>query len=127
MSNVKRRSTQSKPPQRPAQKRKQRSYAPYPQTKIDVNSAMTVSFVSPNLAAMVPLAGDIIDDETGLMNVYADTTSVTAHFFLNGQLLEAGSEVNDGWVGVGGKGGYVLLWVFWVVTTIPIHDHVLGL
>ena len=88
---------------------------------------MTVSFVSPNLAAMVPLAGDIIDDETGLMKVYADTTSVTAHFFLNGQLLEAGSEVNDAGLVCGGKEGYALLWVFRVVTTIPIHDHVLGL
>ena len=46
-----------------------RYYAPYPATKMDVRSATTVEFVTPNLAAMISLAGAIAADESGLMNV----------------------------------------------------------
>ena len=70
---------------------------------MEVNSATTVGFVSPNFAAMASLAGAIIDDEAGHMNVYALTTSVAAHFFLNGQL----SRMWGGGAGVGGKGWLV--------------------
>ena len=76
---------------------------PKPQTNTEVKSATTVGFVSPNFAAMASLAGAIIDDEAGHMNVYALTTSVAAHFFLNGQL----SRMWGGGAGVGGKGWLV--------------------
>ena len=33
------------------------------------------------------LAGAIIEEESGLMNVYAETTAVTPHFLENFQLL----------------------------------------
>ena len=76
------------------------NHAPKPQTNMEVNSATTVGFVSPNFAAMASLAGAIIDDEAGHMNVYALTTSVAAHFFLNGQLSwkGGGGGAGEGWL-----------------------------
>ena len=74
---------------------------------MEVKSATTVGFVSPNFAAIASLAGAIIDDEAGHMNVYALTTSVAAHFFLNGQL--------SSWKGNGGGERVVSPW--WICTT----------
>ncbi len=42
---------------------------PYPRTYIDVSRATTVVLVTPNCSAIRSLAGAIMDDETGLMNV----------------------------------------------------------
>lgn len=47
---------------------------------------MTLLLVIPNSRAICALAGAIIEDETGLMNVNAETIAVAAHFFLNAQL-----------------------------------------
>lgn len=53
---------------------------------MEVRRAESVLFVTPNLAAMISLAGAIADDDSGVINVYSDTTVVTAHFFFSGQL-----------------------------------------
>lgn len=49
---------------------------------MDVSSAMTEVFVIPNCCAICVLAGAIMEEETGLIKVNADTISVAAHFFL---------------------------------------------
>lgn len=59
---------------------------PYAATKTDVRSAMTVLFVTPNWPAICSLAGAIMEDETGLMKVNAETIRVAAHFFFFDQL-----------------------------------------
>lgn len=48
---------------------------------MDVSMAMMLSFVMPNSDAICPVAGAIIEDETGEMKVNADTITVAAHFF----------------------------------------------
>lgn len=55
--------------------------SPYAATKMDVSMAMMLSFVMPNSDAICPVAGAIIEDETGEMKVNADTITVAAHFF----------------------------------------------
>lgn len=54
--------------------------------KTEVVSAMTAEFVMPNSAASTSDAGAIIDDDTGLMNVKAETMAVAAHLRLKLQL-----------------------------------------
>ena len=54
---------------------------------MDVVRAITTSFVMPKLAASSSLAGAIMEDDTGLMNVNADTMAVAAHLRLNVQLV----------------------------------------
>ena len=61
-------------------------HIPYAATKTEVRRAMTELFVMPNSCAICSLAGAIMEDETGLMNVNADTMRVAAHFFLEDQL-----------------------------------------
>ena len=46
---------------------------------------MTV-FVMPNSRDSWPVAGAIMEDETGEMKVKAETIAVAAHFFLKDQL-----------------------------------------
>ena len=53
---------------------------------IDVVIATTASLVIARSSATWPLAGAIMEDETGLMNAKADTTTVAPHFFLKDQL-----------------------------------------
>lgn len=48
---------------------------------------MSTVLVKPKSSASCALAGEIIEDETGLMNVNAETITVAAHFRLNDQLL----------------------------------------
>lgn len=48
--------------------------------------AITTSFVTPNRWATCVLAGAIMLDDTGEINVNAETTNVAAHFFLRLQL-----------------------------------------
>lgn len=48
---------------------------------------MTAVFVIPNCAARASDAGAIIDEDTGLMKVKADTIAVAAHFRLKVQLV----------------------------------------
>lgn len=47
---------------------------------------MTTELWMPKSAASWSLAGAIMEDETGLMNVKADTMAVAAHLRLNVQL-----------------------------------------
>lgn len=49
---------------------------------------MTAEFVIPNCAASASDAGAIMEDDTGLMKVKADTMAVAAHFRLNVQLVD---------------------------------------
>ncbi len=60
--------------------------APYARTKTEVVSAMMAVFVMPNWSARASDAGAIIDDETGLINVNAETIAVAAHLRLKLQL-----------------------------------------
>lgn len=57
-------------------------YRPYAATKTEVISAMTEVFVIPNCCAICVLAGAIIEEDTGLMKVNAETINVAAHFCL---------------------------------------------
>lgn len=59
---------------------------PYARMKMDVVSAMRASLVMPNCTAIWSAAGATMEDETGEMNVNADTIAVAAHFFLYDQL-----------------------------------------
>lgn len=47
---------------------------------------MTVGLVIPKSRANCGVAGAIIEEETGEMNVNAETMAVAAHFFLKDQL-----------------------------------------
>ena len=67
---------------------------PYAATNMDVSSAVTLLLVMPNSSAICPLAGAIMDEDTGLMNVNADTIAVAAHFLCLLQ-LKNGSNVNQ--------------------------------
>jgi len=48
--------------------------------------AITTEFVTPKSLASWGVAGATMEEETGLMNVKADTTRLAAHFRLNDQL-----------------------------------------
>ena len=63
-----------------------RSHSPYAATNTEVRRAITELFVMPNSLAICSLAGAIMDDETGLMNVNAETMAVAAHFLRRDQL-----------------------------------------
>ena len=67
-------------------------HSPYAATKTEVRSAITEVFVIPNSLAIWSLAGAIMEDETGLMKVKAETMAVAAHFFFFDQLEEDGRE-----------------------------------
>ena len=60
---------------------------------MDVSSAVTLLLVMPNSSAICPLAGAIMDEDTGLMNVNADTIAVAAHFLCLLQLENESNEV----------------------------------
>ena len=62
---------------------------PYPRTKTEVVIAKTTVLEIPNSFASWPEAGAIIDEETGEMNVKAETMRVAIHFFLYDQLHKA--------------------------------------
>ena len=53
---------------------------------MDVVTATTASFVIAKSSATWLLAGAIMEDETGLINVKADAMTVAPHFFLKDQL-----------------------------------------
>jgi len=66
-------------------------------------------------------AGAIIEEETGLMNVNADTVIVACHFLLMLQLhtsnqlrrtLKARRVMSS-----------ILSWIFWVIWTVPINGE----
>ena len=63
-----------------------RTSLPYASTNTDVVRAITTELSIPNCSASWPLAGAIMEDDTGLMNVKADTIAVAAHFCLKPQL-----------------------------------------
>ena len=62
------------------------TYLPYAKTNILVTIAASTVLVILNWSAIWKDAGATIEDETGEMNVNADTIAVAAHFFLNDQL-----------------------------------------
>ena len=66
---------------------------PYAATNMDVSSAVTLLLVMPNSSAICSLAGAIMDEDTGLMNVNADTIAVAAHFLCLLQLENGSKEV----------------------------------
>ena len=55
-------------------------HSPYAATKTEVRSAITEVFVIPNSLEIWSLAGAIMEDDTGLINVNAETMAVAAHF-----------------------------------------------
>jgi hypothetical protein len=71
-----------------------------------------------NRSATCPEAGAIIDEETGLMNVNADTINIALHFLLKLQ-LHARNDL--------GRTRKVMLsilsWIFWIIWTIPISSE----
>jgi hypothetical protein len=69
-------------------------------------------------SATCPEAGAIIDDETGLMNVNADTIRIALHFLLKLQLY---ARNHLGQVTMGKVILSILSWIFWVIWTIPIN------
>lgn len=54
--------------------------------KMDVVIAMSTLLVIPKSLATCTVAGAIIAEETGLINVKEETTMVAAHFWRYGQL-----------------------------------------
>lgn len=52
---------------------------PYPTTNIEVDIAIRTLLVIPNSSASWAVAGAIIDEDTGLINVNAETIAVAAH------------------------------------------------
>ena len=71
-----------------------------------------------NCSATCLEAGAIIDEETGLMNVNADTISVALHFLLKLQLHARNHSGRTRKVMLS-----ILSWIFWVIRTIPINDE----
>lgn len=61
-----------------------------------------------------------MEEDTGLMNVNADTIAVAAHFFLNDQL------VRRKFINAAGNQNEIemnsLSWILWVIRSIPIDD-----
>ena len=57
---------------------------------MDVVIAMSVLLVMPNSLATCAVAGAIIEEEAGLINVKEETTTVAAHFCRYGQLEYVG-------------------------------------
>jgi hypothetical protein len=85
---------------------------------IDVIMArMTVLSMS-NRSATCPEAGAIIDEETGLMNVNADTINTALHFLLKLQLHARNHSGRTREVMLS-----ILSWIFWVIWTIPIDGE----
>jgi hypothetical protein len=78
---------------------------------------MTVPCMS-NRSATCPEAGAIIDEETGLMNVNADTISTALHFLLKFQLHARNDLGRTRKVTLS-----ILSWIFWVIWTIPIYGE----
>ena len=64
------------------------------------------------------LAGAIMEDESGLMKVYAETTAVTAHFFENVQLSCTNEHVQEMTV----YSSNILLRIVGIVGTFPIDE-----
>jgi len=64
-------------------------------------------------------AGAIIEEETGLMKVKADTMAVAPHFFLKPQLHACA----DGETNTKGRCQNILSRIFWVIWTIPINGE----
>ena len=58
---------------------------------------MMTELVMPNCAATASVAGAIMDEETGLMNVKAETIAVAAHFRLKDQLNAEQSDQLSFW------------------------------
>ena len=56
-----------------------------------MNSAIIAEFVTPKSWASCSLAGAIMEDETGLMKVNAETMTVAAHLRENFQLQSEGT------------------------------------
>ena len=69
-----------------------------------------------NRSATCPEAGAIIDEETGLMNVNADTISIALHFSPRLQLYARNHLGQMQKVILS-----ILSWIFWVIWTIPIN------
>lgn len=84
---------------------------------MDVVRAIVTVLVIPNSAATSPLAGAIIDDETGLINVNKDTMTVATHFRPVVQLSRVSA---TGFIAAGGY--YSLFRVLWIVGTVPVDD-----
>ena len=71
-----------------------------------------------NRSATCPEAGAIIDEETGLMNVNADTISIALHFLLKLQLNARNHSGQTRKVMLS-----ILSRIFWVIWTIPINGQ----
>lgn len=73
-----------------------KQHLPYASTKTVIVRAITVELVIPKSAAIARLAGAIIEDETGEMNVKAETMAVAAHFRLKVQLKKTEKKLANG-------------------------------
>ena len=78
---------------------------------------ITVLWIS-NCSATCLEAGAIIDEETGLMNVNADTISIALHFLLKLQLYALNHLGRTRKVMLS-----ILSWIFCVIWTIPIDGE----
>ena len=104
--------------------------SPYAATKTDVSSAITLLFVMPNSPAICSPAGAIMEDETGLMKVNAETIRVAAHFFFLLQLQKrtrtwAFAPTTDELLVLGSRieVHHILLRILRVVRPFPVHHQ----
>ena len=76
-----------------------------------------------NRSATCLEAGAIIEEETGLMNVNADTISTALHFLLKLQLHTGNHSGRTRKMMLS-----ILSWIFWVIWAIPINgeDVIIG-
>ncbi len=65
-------------------------------------------------------AGAIVEEETGLMNVNADTIIVACHFLLKLQLhTDTSNQIKR----TRKVMSTILSWIFWVIWTVPIDGE----